>query len=198
MICQLLAYDTDGRVIAILDQLVQLTDNGVGMVDFEAHEAAGGSMQDIWNVERAAGSGTWPEWLGMRAHEFRVRVDRRSAHPIRELIHLESGHRRQRAQVEAAVAERIAQKKAEAEARTAEQVALTASMPLQRDKNGRFLPRPVIVVAPEPADIRDLIGGPGRPLRLTDDGRTALWVPPAQGIEPNAGGRLPIIGPKGA
>jgi len=130
----LLAYDAAGKVIATLDHMVARDDQGnvTGLIDFAAHEAADGRLRDIWDVAGADGSGTWPEWLGSRAHDFQAELtDGR----IRALVH-PSGYRRERASIEAAIAERI------------------------KDAGD------------EPADIRDLVGGPGRPLLLDDEGRT--------------------------
>ena len=156
MISMLLAYDADGNVIATLDHLVLSDENGVphGLVDFGAAEAAGIPLRNIWNVEGAAGSGTWPEWLGQRAHEFRVR---RRAYGdktmIAQLVHRESGEVHDRKQVEARIAERIRE------------------------------------AGDQPADLRDIVGGPGRPLQLDSNGRSVgrAAVPPLE---------LPLIGKK--
>lgn len=131
----LIAYDASGVIIATLDHLVATDEAGnlVGLVDFTAHEAAGGKLRDIWEVSGAEGSATWPEWLGGRAHDFRVELNGRRAVA---LVHRQSGYRRERAAIEAAIAERIAAARG------------------------------------EPADIRDLVGGPDRPLLLDDQGRT--------------------------
>lgn len=160
MLCMLLAYDATGLVVATLSHAVMQNDRGdvVGMVDFEAHERSGAALTDIWNVSDAAGSGTWPEWLGSRAHMFRVALDASKPNPITALVHVgapesrddagnvippiaASGHRRERAQIEAAIAERIA------------------------GADGK------------PADIRDIVGGPDRPLLIDDAGRTVARKP---------------------
>ena len=138
----LIAYDGDGNVVATLDHLVVRDDAGraVGLLDFQAYEAAGGKFRltpdrpdGVWDVPNAAGSGAWPEWLGGRAHDFRVQM---AGAKINGLVHLDSGYKRDRAKIEKAIADRIAQ------------------------ANG------------EPADIRDLVGGIGKPLRLDGTGRT--------------------------
>lgn len=102
MLSMLLAYDAAGNVIATLDYMLAHDDAGqvIGLIDFAAHEAADGKLRDIWNVEDAAGSATWPEWLGSQAHGFRVELDGKR---IVALIHKESGHRRERMALEAAV-----------------------------------------------------------------------------------------------
>ena len=138
MLCCLLAYDASGNVVATLDHLVARDDAGnvAGLVDFSAYEAAGREMTEVWNVGGAVGSKVWPEWLGARAHEFRVELEgppgRKS---IAALVHRTSGHRRERADIESVIAGRMS------------------------------------AAADAPADIRDVVGGPDRPLRLDEDGR---------------------------
>lgn len=144
MLAMLLAYDAAGNVIATLDYLVARDERDVvvGLVDFEAHERAGGEMTDVWVVGGADGSGTWPEWLGAGAQSFRVVLDGPPGQRrIAALEHRTSGHRRERADVETAIAVRIA------------------------------------AAGEEPADIRDLVGGPGRPLLLDAVGRTLPRAP---------------------
>lgn len=153
MLGMLLAYDAAGDVVATLDYMVQLDADGnpLGLVDFAAHEEAGGEMTGVWNVSNAAGSKVWPEWIGSRAHDFRVELEGPPGRKrIGALVHRQSGHRRVRAAIEAAIAKRIAQ--------------------------GKGM-----------ADIRDLVGGPDRPLRLDEEGRTRPRVP---GRRPD----LPLIG----
>ena len=107
MICCLLAYDTDGNVFATLDYMVARDSNGdaTDLIDFAAHEAAGGEHTDIWVHSAAAGSKVWPEWLGGRAHEFRVELDGPpGAKRISALIHKTSGYRRERVAIEATIA----------------------------------------------------------------------------------------------
>lgn len=151
----LLAYDVDGSVIATLDHLVAHDEHGeaIGLVDFEAHEVAGGKLRDIWEVSNAVGSGTWPEWLGGGVHDFRVELD--AAKRITALVHKQSGYRRERASVDAAI-----------EA-------------VEPDASGA-------------RDIRHLVGGPMRPIRLDADGKTA---PPVKAGTP---AHLPLMGgPRG-
>jgi hypothetical protein len=142
MLSMLLAYDDNGDVIATLDHLVVYSDAGeaIGLADFEAHEAAGRELTDIWTVEGAKGSKAWPEWLGAAAHGFRVELDGPAgAKRAAALVHRESGHRRDRAAIEGAIQARIEEARASAGA----------------------------------ADIRDLVGGPGRPIILDAAGRNA-------------------------
>lgn len=139
MLGMLIAYDADGDVVATLDYMVAKDAQGdaVGLIDFGAHEDAGGELTAVWTVESAVGSKVWPEWLGARAHDFRVERDgppgRRR---ITALVHRASGHRRERASIEAAIAECIR------------------------------------AAGAAPADVRDVVGGPDRPLLVDDEGRT--------------------------
>lgn len=163
MLTMLLAYDAAGNVIATLDHLVgqlmrldldDLDDTILGLIDFEAHELAGGEMTDVWSVQGAVGSKTWPEWIGGRAHDFRVElVGPPGNKRIGALVHKASGHRRERAAVAAAIAARIKAAKGEA------------------------------------ADIRDIVGGPDRPLVLNDEGKT-IGRPKVSGTPTH----LPIVG----
>lgn len=138
MLGMLLAYDAAGNIIGTLDHLVQHDENGkAGLVNFAAHEDAGGEMTSVWTVAGAAGSKVWPEWLGSAAHGFRVELEGPSGHKrIAALVHKESGYRRERAALEEKIQERI----------------YTAG------KKGAT------------ADIRDLVGGPDRPIKLTKNG----------------------------
>ena len=102
MISSMLAYDADGNVISTLDHLVARDTDGnvIGLHDFAAHEAAGGKLRAFWTVDGATGSGTWPEWLGPKVHDYRVEIkDKR----IVALVHKTSGHRRERVPIEAAI-----------------------------------------------------------------------------------------------
>lgn len=156
----LVAYDSDGNVIGTLDHLVARDDDGnvTGLVDFAAHEAAGGDHTDIWTVDSGdparpiKGSKVWPEWLGAAAHDFKVELAGKAGKKhIAALVHKTSGHRRERAAIEAAI----------------------GAVGVRRDGA---------------KDIRRLVGGPTRPLRLDDKGRTAAH---------NAGGtpkHLPLAG----
>lgn len=152
MLSMMIAYDADGTPIATLELLIHYDENGdpIGVIDFGAYEAAGEPLTDLWGIPGAVGSSTWPEWLSMSdLKQFEVelhpdwhRADSdRPAHRVKALVHKASGKRRDRAEIESRIQERIEQ------------------------ANG------------EPADIRDIVGGPDRPLALTEDGETKPRVP---------------------
>lgn len=169
----LIAYDAAGNVVATLDSVVALDEAGnvISHVDFAAHEAAGGEHTDIWVQSNATGSKVWPEWLGGAAQDFRVELEGEPGHKrIAALVRKPTlagdrdaggklrpatagGHRRERAAIEAAIADRIAKGQG------------------------------------QPADIRDIVGGPDRPLHLDDKGQTAAR--PANAGTPK---HLPLIG----
>ena len=134
----LIAYDAAGNIVGVLDYWVRYDETKpdrpvLGLVDFAAMEAAGMDVSPaVWNVDTAVGSKVWPEFLGDAFGEFRVElVGPPGKKRIAALVHKGTGHRRERADVEAEIERRIAE-------------------------------------APDgtPADIRDLVGGPGRPLRV--------------------------------
>lgn len=125
------------------------------MADFAAHEERGGALIDYGANGLAVGAATWPEWLhgrDVRNCDLELepgwsRHTSRSERPdyrIAALVHKTSGYRRERAAIEEAIADRIIVAHAEASATGREPV----------------------------ADLRTLVGGPDRPLRLDDDGRT--------------------------
>jgi hypothetical protein len=146
---QLLAYDANGDVIATLDHVVARDDQGnvVGLVDFEAHEDAGGEHLGIWHVSGAVGSKVWPEWLGGRAHDFRVeRSGPPGAKRITALVHRESGHRRERHLVEAAIQARV--DGANGEPVNISDLVGGPGLPLHLDEHGRTAAR-VVTVRPD-------------------------------------------------
>lgn len=189
MLKSLIAYDSIGNVIATLAHAVAKDESGnvVGLVDFEAHEAAGGRLREIWENDQAVGSATWPEWIGGRAHDFRVELDPAPGNArarIAALVHKQSGHRRERHVIEAAIAERIEAKRADARQKGNEQRAMLARRKVHPDVIAEFSDPP-----PEPADVRDLLGGPGKPLLLDEDGRTKERVKVARPALPVVGRR---------
>jgi hypothetical protein len=143
----LISYDANGDIISCLHSLVQYDAAGglIGLVDFAGREEAGEDMALYRKDPRAAGAGAWPEWLGSAAADFRVeltgKAGKKGKGSIAALVHKASGHRRERAAIEAAITDRIAKAKG------------------------------------KPADIRDLVGGPDRPIALDKDGRTAERLP---------------------
>lgn len=139
----LLAYDADGNITHTLDYMVRYANDPartpLGLIDFAAIEDAGMEMTLVWTADGAKGSKVWPEWLGVRAHEFTVELDGEPGHKrIVALVHKYSKTRRERADIEAAIAGRIA------------------------------------AAGDSPADIRDLVGGPGKPLLLDETGATVV------------------------
>lgn len=157
----LIAYDDAGNVVATLDYAVMPGPDGVplGLIDFAAHEEAGGEHTEIWNVAsdgvKVKGSKVWPEYLGQGAHEYRVELAGPAGKKrIGALVH-KSGRRRTRDEVDGAIAKRV------------------------RDASGG------------PADIRDLVGGPDRPLQVTKTGlvkRVAEPKPPKLPFIPTGSG----------
>ena len=139
----LLAYDVAGNVVGTLDYLVRYADDPdrrpLGLVDFAAHEEAGGEMTDIWTASNATGSKVWPEWIGSRAHDFRVElVGPPGRKRIGALVHKVSGHRRERAAIDASIAARIeAAGDAPADIRA---LVGGPDRPLHLDAEGRTLP----------------------------------------------------------
>lgn len=186
MLCSLLAIrSSDGQVLGTLDSLnVTGPDGRAVEIDFSAIEAAGApfrlradNSEGVWMVPGADASGTWPEWLGLAASDFRAEtVGVGRALRIVALVHVGhgawrdetgvlhpavpgSGHRRVRADIEAAIEGRI-------EARRAEAVKHAVRF---RDARGVDVP---VRAVPEPADITDIVGAPFAPLELDDTGRT--------------------------
>lgn len=190
----LLAYDFNGDVVATLDYLVIYDETKpgrppLGLVDFAAHEEAGGEHTDIWSNDAAVGSKTWPEWIGGRAHEFTVELDGSpGAKRIVALVHKESGHRRERAAVGAEIERRLEAVRVAARVRGE---SIRASLPQRRDAEGRFLPRVEVVVEPESVNITDLVGSPEVSLELDNEGRTKVRVPVARLNLPLIGVALP-------
>lgn len=104
MLAPLFAYDGSGKIVATQEYMVakDAAGNVIGLIDFEAHELAGGKLRDIWVVQDAVGSGTWPEWLGIQAHSFRVEIGPTGR--IDALVHQVSGFRRERIGIVQAIA----------------------------------------------------------------------------------------------
>lgn len=143
MIAMLLAYDLAMNVVATLDYMVARDDaeNAVGLIDFAAHEAAGGAMTDVWQAGGASGSKVWPEWLGAAAHGFRVElVGPAGSKRIGALIHKASGFRRERALIEKAIDDRIKAKVGDGPVDIRDLVG-GPSAPLQLDAGGKTKPK---------------------------------------------------------
>jgi len=134
----LIAYDAEGNVVATLDHLVVRDESGMvtGLVDFGAQEDGGGRLREVWEVSSATGSGTWPEWLGPRAADFRVELtDKR----ITALVHKTSGHRRDRAEIEAVIEATEPNERGERDIR---HLVGGPNRPLLLDEEGRTTERP--------------------------------------------------------
>lgn len=207
MISMLLAYDAQELVIATLDHMVARDDEGdvIGLIDFAAHEDAGGKLRDVWFVESvgdglaglplayqcpggpdvghnddrhplndcpggewrqpARGSGCWPEWIGGHAYEFRVELVGPPAQKrIAALVHVGMPETDDHPAVPGSGHRRD---------RAAIEAAIQAR--IEGAPTGAL------------ADISDLVGGPGRPLPLDAEGRTAARRVSARGP------RLPMI-----
>lgn len=158
----LISYDEDGNVLATCDyQNVYDPDtlDPIGETDYLYAEGHGvpnsptfGTVETfdiildkktgkerfvLRDSQPCKGSKVWPECLGGRAIEFRVELAGPPGNKrIAALVHKQSGHRRERAEIEAKIMARI------------------------EEAHGK------------PADIRDLVGGPDRPLKLDEDGKT--------------------------
>ena len=138
----------------------------------------------------AKGSKVWPEWIGGAANEFRVELEGPPGRKrIGALVHKASGHRRERSALEGEINARIEAKRSEAHTQgEATRVVQRAMLKAERQalaKELRSVRQPVALVElylpdqpesadpePGPVDIRDLVGGPDRPLELDDEGRT--------------------------
>ena len=123
-------------------------DEALAVADFAAHEASGKPLRAYGVNGTALGAATWPEWLthsdlAQMYLELEPGWDRmtdprsRPAHALRALIHRDTGQRRERTHIEAAVGRRVA------------------------------------AAGDGAADIRDLVGGPDRPLHLTQGGTSS-------------------------
>lgn len=149
----------------------------MGLVDFAAHEEAGGELTDIWQVSNAAGSKTWPEWVDPRGYRVE-RTGPPGRKRITALVH-PSGRRRERATIETEIDRRIAARRREAH---------EAGVALRNELIAEGIQRAAVMAHvtdpdPEPTDLRDLLGGPDAPLRLDDEGSSA--APVRRGSPPN-------------
>lgn len=170
-----IAWDADGNIVATLDSLVThdpATGAMVGLVDMQTHEATGGRMREIAEVERAVGAGTWIEELGAQAHDFRVEVDpawtRTNDKPfaVVALVHKSS---------------RVKRKRADAEKR------VLAAVKVAQERGAAVDLEPAIGLASTRPD------APDRHLRLGPDGRGAEPVSVAP-VEPP----FPLLRPRHA
>jgi hypothetical protein len=109
MFGMLVAYDDAGNVIATLESLVTVTDDGQPtLVDFTAHEANGRDAVELWIVDGAKGSKVWPEYLGGKAHEYRVELAGEPGRKrIARLVHRVTGEARERVPIDDRIRRRI-------------------------------------------------------------------------------------------
>lgn len=188
-------HDDEGNAVGLVDYAGH-EEAGGEMLDVWTVEQHDGKDPATRITTRAKGSKVWPEWIGGAAAHFRVELEGPAgAKRIARLVHKVSGHRRERSAVEGEIMTRIEAKRSEAHergedtrgairsARQAERQALRQEL--------RSVREPVALVElylpdvpepgdpePEPVDIRDLVGGPDRPLELDMEGRTKAWVAP--------------------
>lgn len=159
MLSMLIAYDEEGRVTGTLESLVARDDDGnvLGLVDFERAEADGMALTDIWTDSGAAGSGSWPEWLDareLRAQDYRVELEPGWSRRSKD---------RGPARIRALVRPGDRRDRQEIKSRIAQRISAAGG---------------------KPADIRDIVGGPTRPLRLTGDAKPHRPAP-----------RFPVVRP---
>jgi hypothetical protein len=145
----MVAYDANGNIVATQSYqlLYDIKGHPVGLVDYQRAEESGIEATEYFHVRVfdqnnneipgvVKGAKFWPEYLGARAFDFKVELDGPPGQKrIAALVHKTSGHRRERCQIDAAIAARIVDAKGGA------------------------------------ADIRDLVGGPDRPIKLDHEGR---------------------------
>jgi hypothetical protein len=157
----LLAYNAAGDVVATLDYMVRYDDTPerkpLGLIDFAAHEEAAGELTAIWTVD--SGNPAAP----VRGSKVWPEWLGGRAQDFRVELDGPPGRKRISALVHKTSGYR--RERAAVEDAIASRIAAAAGAP---------------------ADIRDLVGGPDRPLALDDDGRPAVRAPI---VRPN----LPVV-----
>lgn len=169
----LIAWRRDGSIAAVLNYLVRYDElqRPIGLVDFAAHEAAGGRLRDVWDVcdpdepvpdelagttippdhpwrvahDQVEGSGTWPEWVP----------------PDSFVVELEPAFSRALAGPSFRIRALVHKKSGFRRERARIQAAIDERIAAAR-------------VNDEAADLRDLAGGPDRPLMIDATGHTLL------------------------
>lgn len=121
--------------------------------------------QWVETERRVEGAGSWPEFLGSIDG---FRVERRpgvkgGSHRIRALVHKASGHRRERAAIQAEIERRVRESIGRAKVRGAE---------MRAELRAQGLDDALLDPPPETVDVGDLLGGPADPLLIDDQGRT--------------------------
>lgn len=139
--------------------------------DPKPDEAITLSPDHPWRIahETVVGAATWPEWLGGAAYDFKVELDPAPGQArarIAALVHKKSGHRRQRKDIEAAIAERTNEAKVVAQKQGQEQRAFLRAKGVPEETVMEFTD------PPHKVDLRDIVGGPKAPLLLDEDGKT--------------------------
>lgn len=144
MIGMLLAYDAAGNIVGTLDHLVARDDAGniTGLVDFTAHEAAGGEMTDIWIVD--SGDPAHP----VKGSKVWPEWLGSGAHDFRVVLAGKAGKKH--------IAALVHKTSGHRRERAAILAAIEATEPN----------------AAGAKDIRSIVGGPDRSLRLDAQGRT--------------------------
>jgi hypothetical protein len=143
----LIRWNADGDVIATSDVMVQRDENGnvIGFIDFAEVEAEGIPLIELVVTPRAVGAGAWPEWLAHQAQDFRVEVDPDFS------MHKPRGQR--------------------PDHRVRALVHKVSGYRRDRVTVENEIKRRIKEAKGKPADIRDLVGGPTKPLLLDAEGR---------------------------
>lgn len=182
MLSSLLFYDRNGNVVATIDYMVARDEDGqpVGLIDFEAHEAVGGKMRDIADVQALDASippDVLREVLGREPGPRERHVDLPRDHPYR-LAHetvagaatwpewLGTG-----AHDHTVVLDRDRRASALIHRRSGtrrDRRAITDE--IERRQRAEAKAAEAEEREPDPVDIRDLVGGPEHPLRIDASG----------------------------
>jgi hypothetical protein len=193
MLTLLVFYDINGKIVGTQDYLAQYDDDGLplGLVDFEAHEQAGGKLRDIADMQR----------LDMEVPDaIKRKVLGRDPEPG-EIVRLPPDHPFRLAHetvlgaatwpewiggaahnftVELDDTKRIVALVHRESGHRRERAATEAAIAEARASTPEG----------QPADLRSIVGGPDRPLKLDDEGKTRPRTP--RGSRP-----LPIVAVSG-
>jgi hypothetical protein len=165
----LIAYDSAGNVIATQDYRTIVDEDGnvLGLADYAGHEEAGGEMTDFWQVTMTEGKGAAAVVTPARGSKAWPEYLGAAAHDFRVELAGPPGQK----QIVALVHK-------------------TSGHRRERHVVGNAIDGRIsaAVAVSEPADLRDLVGGPDRPLPLDEHGRTRAR-PPSKA----AGAGLPML-----